>query len=59
MTEIDARAYRAEIDRLRAKLDRVRALTQDTDGHDLPGECEVPVGEFQAALAASSKEAVR
>jgi len=35
---------------LLAAIEAVRALTRDTDGNDLLGEAEVPVGEFQAAI---------
>lgn len=31
-------------------IDRVLALCKDTDGNYLPGDSELPVGEFQAAL---------
>ena len=40
----------AGVPRLVAAVEAVQALTRDTDGHDLPGESEFPVGEFQAAI---------
>jgi hypothetical protein len=43
-------ASAADVPRLLAAVEAVRALTRDTDGNYLPGESEVPVGEFQAAL---------
>jgi hypothetical protein len=36
--------------RLLAAVEAALKLTRDTDGNDLPGGCEVPVGEFQAAI---------
>lgn len=35
---------------LLAAVEAVLALTRDTDGNDLPGESEVPVGEFARAI---------
>jgi hypothetical protein len=47
------RAFRelgAERDQLAATVQRVRNLTRSTDGDDLDGDSELPVGLFQGAL---------
>ncbi len=40
-----------EIERLRAALDAVESLTKDTDGGDVDGDAEIPVGEIRRVLA--------
>lgn len=44
-------AARRDMPRLLRVAEAVRALCMDTDGGWLPGESQLPVGEFQAALA--------
>lgn len=44
-------AARREVPRLLHIVNAVRALCMDADGGWLPGQSELPVGEFQAALA--------
>ena len=39
-----------DVPRLLGAIEAVLALTRDTDGNDLPGEAEVPVGEFACAI---------
>lgn len=41
---------RGERDRLASTVQRVRDLTRSTDGDDLDGDSELPVGLFQGAL---------
>ncbi|GIM88858.1 hypothetical protein [Paractinoplanes toevensis] len=40
----------AEIERLQAIVTAVTALTRDTDGNDLNGDVDLPVGVFQQAI---------
>lgn len=44
-------AARRDLPRLLRVAEAVRALCMDTDGGSLPGESQLPVGGFQAALA--------
>lgn len=48
-----AQAFRCQPgeDEYRRAVEAVRALCRDTDGNNLPGESQLPVGEFQAVLA--------
>lgn len=48
LTGVDA--LLAEVKRLHSFAQAIRNLTRDTDGNDLDGDCELPVGEFQGAL---------
>lgn len=43
-------AQAAELERLRAKIGRVESVCQNTDGHWLAGEAEIPVGEVLRML---------
>lgn len=42
-----------DVSPLRVALSQVLALCRDTDGNYLPGEAEVPVGEFLAVISAA------
>lgn len=58
------RAHRTQVagleverDRLAATVQRVRDLTRSTDGDDLDGDSELPVGLFQGALDGGEPDA--
>ncbi|WP_433731081.1 hypothetical protein ACQP2Y_21770 [Actinoplanes sp. CA-051413] len=40
-----------EIENLRRVVAEVESLTKDTDGNDVDGDAEIPVGEIRRALA--------
>lgn len=41
----------AEIERLTTALDAVEYLTRDTDGGDIDGDADIPIGEIRRVLA--------
>jgi hypothetical protein len=47
----DVLALLAEVEQLRRVIAEVESLTKDTDGNDVDGDAEIPIGEIRRALA--------